>query len=219
MGCGPSSQRRRSVVLTSVVEEHTAETIETKKDSNTLTRVNQYKIERVLGKGAFGEVYLALDQNHETVAVKVMDKGELRKKSKQLGKPAMKRPGAKPAADAGPSVSEQILREIATMKRVQHPNCVRLFEVIDDALGDRMFLIMEFLDGGEVLTKKNLPEGADSLAEEHALEIFRDLLDGLEYLHGNGILHRDIKPENMVYAERPNFKIPYWQSQSRARAE
>ena len=87
------------------------------------------------------------------------------------------------------------------MKRVAHPNCVRLFEVIDDPVGDRIFLVMDLLLGGEVLSPSNLPPGQAYLNEEDALEVFRDLLDGLEYLHGNGILHRDIKPSNFVLSQ------------------
>jgi hypothetical protein len=168
--CGPN-KRREDDIFESIVVDSKAEKVETtgSKDSigkEAITKVNQYRIQKMLGKGSFGAVYSATDQHNQIVAVKLMDKGELRKKSKGLGKPKgpgrpgmlgkPKSPGA--AEDAG-GISDTILREIATMKRVRHVNCVRLFEVIDDPLGDRMFLVMEFLDGGEVLTKGNLPDG------------------------------------------------------------
>ena len=148
MGC--SGSRRRDADDFVDVEETKVERIEQKR--NTITRVNQYHIEKVLGKGAFGEVYSAIDHKSEPVAIKLMDKGELRKKSRGIGK----RPGA-PQASGATLVSDSILREIATMKRVTHPNCVRLFEVIDDPIQDRIFLVMEYLNGGEVLSKHNLP--------------------------------------------------------------
>ena len=208
-------KKRRSAAKDKVVEETKEANVVTNKNAKDITRVNQYKIEKKLGAGAFGAVYEALDQNQESVAIKVMDKGELRKKSRGLGKrPMGPKGGASGDASGATVVSDTILREIATMKRVQHPNCVRLFEVIDDPIGDRMFLVMEYLNGGEVLVPKNLPDGKDFLDEENAREVFRDLLDGLEYLHGNGILHRDIKPENMVYYEKPNFKVPYGKSRT-----
>ena len=202
--CGKSAARRREAKNGSDDEviEHEVERIETKSGSSVLTRVNQYKMEAMLGKGAFGAVYRASDTAQgDVVAVKVMEKGELRKKTKQLGRP-------KPQ---GTMVSMTILKEIAVMKRVRHPNCVHLFEVIDDPMGDRIFLIMEMLSGGEVMAEDNLPAEKTFLEEWIARSVFRDLIDGLEYLHGNGILHRDIKPENIVFAERPAW--------SRKRAE
>jgi serine/threonine protein kinase len=196
MGCQTSKLRRRSVPVQGakvIVEEGVLQSVETSKNSNTLTRVNQYKLEQVLGKGSFGAVYRAADAQGVYVAIKVMEKGELRKKSKGIGRPQLGPPKSK-SGGGSTLVSMSIAKEIAVMKRVNHPNCVRLFEVIDDPAGDRMFLVMDLLLGGEVLSPANLPSNQAYLNEEDALEVFRDLLDGLEYLHGNGILHRDIKP-------------------------
>ena len=212
--CQSKGLKRRDVTAQGaeiIVEDHQLTNIETSKNSNTLTKVNQYKLEQPpLGKGSFGAVYKASDPAvGEYVAIKVMEKGELRKKSKGLGGRPKGPMGGKPSKKdgGGTIVSMSILREIAVMKRVAHPNCVRLFEVIDDPVGDRIFLVMDLLLGGEVLSPSNLPSGQSYLNEEDALEVFRDLLDGLEYLHGNGILHRDIKP---VRARRhlPNPSSP-----------
>ena len=103
MGCGPSSRRRDADTFSSVVEEKTVERVETNK-KNTLTRVNQYKVDKMLGKGAFGAVYSATDEKSEIVAIKVMDKAELRKKSKAIpGKPGL---GGRPGGNGGRSDSK-----------------------------------------------------------------------------------------------------------------
>ena len=95
--CCPRKIRRRGVPqdvsgVKVQVEENKLEHVEQGKH-NTLTRVNQYKIESILGKGNFGAVYRALDHNQEYVAIKVMEKAEIRKKSKGLqGRPNPMRP-------------------------------------------------------------------------------------------------------------------------------
>ena len=207
MGAACSCRRRRVRDVDDVrkVEERTVETIERKAGSMTLARVNQYRMEQVLGKGSFGAVYRASDMARgDAVAVKVMDKAELRKKMKQVGnKPQQLMP-------QGTIVSNSILKEIAVMKRVRHAHCACLFEVIDDPLGDRIFLVMELLLGGQVMDEPNLPTNQSFLEEWMARSVFRNLLDGLHYLHCNGILHRDIKPENIVYSERPSFGRGHW---------
>jgi serine/threonine protein kinase len=60
------------------------------------------------------------------------------------------------------------------------------------------------------MDEPNLPANQTFLEEWMARSVFRNLLDGLQYLHCNGILHRDIKPENIVYSERPSFGRGHW---------
>eukprot|EP00316_Scyphosphaera_apsteinii_P020255 CAMPEP_0119316916 /NCGR_PEP_ID=MMETSP1333-20130426/41358_1 /TAXON_ID=418940 /ORGANISM="Scyphosphaera apsteinii, Strain RCC1455" /LENGTH=660 /DNA_ID=CAMNT_0007322697 /DNA_START=34 /DNA_END=2016 /DNA_ORIENTATION=- len=169
-------------------------------DLMTLDRVNQYSIHKLLGRGSYGSVYQAVDAEGQLVAIKVLDFSLLKRK---------------------PALHERVLqdsmREIAVMKRVLHPHCVQLFEVIDDVTKDRSFLVMEMLQGGTVLETANLPPSLDYLPESCARVVFRDLLLGLEYLHSNGILHRDIKPENMVYVKRPPWSRTVLGSKQRVR--
>ena len=169
--------------------------------SRGLRKVNQYKHLSMVGRGSFGAVYRAVDAENRAVAVKILDKGTLTKKTgRRFGPPRASR-----KTDTDP-VDAAIMREIAVMKLLNHPNCVRLFEVMNDPEGDRMFLVMELLVGGEVMSPANLPAGSTHHSEDAARYIFRDLLDGLEYLHANMILHRDIKPENLVFVERPAYR-------------
>ena len=96
-----------------------------------------------------------------------------------------------------------VRREIAIMKKLRHRNIVSLHAVIDDATSDKMYLVMDYVPNGTLVRPA---EGAareagllyEPLEEEQCRDVFRQLVDGLRYLHRNGICHRDIKPENIL---------------------
>ncbi|KAH6913522.1 other/CAMKK/ELM protein kinase [Coprinopsis sp. MPI-PUGE-AT-0042] len=93
-------------------------------------------------------------------------------------------------------------KEIAIMKKLRHPHVVRLFEVIDDSLKDKIYMVMEFLAGGEVIWRYD--DNTPRLAVAQSRRIIRDAVLGLEYC----IIHRDIKPANLLWtADRTQVKI------------
>jgi len=86
-------------------------------------------------------------------------------------------------------------REIKIMKRVNHPNILKLFEVFED--DEEFFLVMELVLGKE-LFDKIVERGQYS--ERDASNIVRQIVAAVDYLHANGIAHRDLKPENLLSA-------------------
>ena len=108
---------------------------------------------------------------------------------------------------------ESVEREIAVMKMIQHPNLVSLYEVIDSEETGRLYMVIEYIPLGEIMTHvrgtatyKRRPrrEGEPAIAgvtkggyfdELHCALYFVDLLHGLAHLHKNHIVHRDFKPE------------------------
>jgi [calcium/calmodulin-dependent protein kinase] kinase len=89
------------------------------------------------------------------------------------------------------------------MKKLDHPNVVKLVEVVDDPEEDNLYMVFELLERGEVL---EIP-AEKPLTEEEAWKSFRDVLLGLEYLHYQKIIHRDIKPSNLLRADSGEVKI------------
>ncbi|PSN43902.1 hypothetical protein C0J52_03679 [Blattella germanica] len=84
------------------------------------------------------------------------------------------------------------------MKLVQHPNVVRLYEVIDTQT--KLYLILELGDGGDLYDYIMRHDGG--LGEEVAREYFRQIVRAISYCHRLHVVHRDLKPENVVFFER-----------------
>ncbi|PLW30782.1 hypothetical protein PCANC_23887 [Puccinia coronata f. sp. avenae] len=104
-------------------------------------------------------------------------------------------------------VDDKLKKEIAIMKRLRHKHIVQLKEVIDDAKSKKVFMILEFMEGGQVLWQDPLTQ-TPLMTVEQARNTFRQVLLGLEYLHYQSIIHRDIKPANLLWtADRETVKI------------
>jgi [calcium/calmodulin-dependent protein kinase] kinase len=106
---------------------------------------------------------------------------------------------------------EQVEREIALMKKMHHPNLVSLYEVIDSPESDILYMVIEFMPLGEIMTyqddgtfrrsNSNVTGYNAKLGhfdEAAAALFFVDILHGLAYLHQHRVIHRDLKPENIL---------------------
>ncbi|PWZ43816.1 CBL-interacting protein kinase 14 [Zea mays] len=136
---------------------------------------------KLLGKGVFGKVHYARDlESNQGVAIKIMDKDMVLK--------------------AG--LSEQVKREITTMRLVEHKNIVRLHEVM--ATRNKIYIIMEYAKGGELLDKV---KRSGRLTEADTHRYFQQLIGALDHCHSRGVYHRDLKPENLLLDENGDLKV------------
>jgi serine/threonine protein kinase len=113
---------------------------------------------------------------------------------------------------------EKVEREIAIMKKLSHPNLVCFYEAIDSPDSDLLYMVIEYMPLGEILTYQNdgtfrrKSDDLDGLVnghfdEYHAALYFVDILHGLAYLHQHKIVHRDLKPENVLIDKRGIAKL------------
>ncbi|KAA6401366.1 MAG: putative Calcium/calmodulin-dependent protein kinase kinase 2 [Streblomastix strix] len=169
----------------SVQETHSANVRRSRRTGKEL--INQFEILRELGEGSFGKVVLCRDvnQQYSRLAMKIIRKFSSKKSSSE-----------------NKAYLDDIRREVAIMKRLDHPNIVHLYEVIDDPNSDKMYLVMEYLPGGPVLNKDS-----SSLSEHRCRIYMRDIVMGLEYCHDNGIIHHDLKPENILIGQDGHLRI------------
>mmetsp|Transcript_3652 Transcript_3652/g.7726 ORF Transcript_3652/g.7726 Transcript_3652/m.7726 type:complete len:604 (+) Transcript_3652:190-2001(+) len=163
------------------------------------------------------------DNAYELVAVKIFQKSIL-KECKTMVRADNHQGGGASQLQVHTAL-ENVEREIAVMKMIQHPNIVALHEVIDMTESDRLYMVIDYLPLGQVMThvegtnmyrrrprKEGEPhsEGvtADGYFDEyHAALLFVDVLHGLGYLHSQSIAHRDLKPENILLDSRGVAKI------------
>ena len=139
----------------------------------------------------------ALDKQH--YAMKIMNKRKLKRKFMGRGKNAYH------LVENELSILKQIVGPSSNPLTAQdHPNCVNLLEVIDDAEIDKIYLVTEYISGGNLKEKVD----KDGLDEAQTRRFFRDIVAGLEYCHEvAGVVHRDVKPENVMIDEGVHGKL------------
>lgn len=93
-------------------------------------------------------------------------------------------------------------REVKAAGSLAHPNLMTVYEVGQE--GDRHYMAMEFLDGH---TLRNELDTRGFMEPERAVKTAREILDGLEFAHKNGVIHRDIKPDNIQLTESGRVKV------------
>ncbi|CAN8077116.1 unnamed protein product [Agarophyton chilense] len=134
-----------------------------------------YTLGKQLGKGSYGEVFLATDRlTHAQVAVKIIRKNPVNRKQKKF-----------------------LQREQAIMTTVDHENIVKTIEIFD--IPSKLAIVSEYMKGGELF---DLIITSQYFTEEKARHISRQILEGVRYLHSRNIVHRDIKPENVLCASK-----------------
>ncbi|XP_062333976.1 calcium/calmodulin-dependent protein kinase kinase 2 isoform X2 [Osmerus eperlanus] len=174
-------------------------------DLQDCVQLNQYKLKDEIGKGSYGVVKLAYNEDDNTYyAMKVLSKKRL---MRQAGFPRRPPPrGARETPEGPPQPKgplERVYQEIAILKKLDHPNVVKLVEVLDDPSEDHLYMVFELVKQGAVL---EVPTDKP-LNENQARFYFQDLLRGIEFLHYQKIIHRDIKPSNLLVGEDGHIKI------------
>jgi hypothetical protein len=145
-------------------------------------KLGQYRLVEKLGAGGMGSVYRAIPEDsagERSVAIKVMN----------------------PEVFEDEEFCRRFRREVGITSRLNHPAVLR---VLDWGEQDRrLYMIMELIKGS-TLKKELVPGGLDLRT---FMEIFRPILEGLEFAHEQGVVHRDIKPENIMITENRRLKI------------
>jgi serine/threonine protein kinase len=140
--------------------------------------LENYVLEKNLGKGAFGEVYLTKRKDNPNVrfATKKLDREQIE----------------------GSEAVKYLKNEIEIMQKLDHPNIVK-FETIKKTK-KHFYLIMEFCNGGELskALEKYQEKNGHPFTQEIVQHLMRQIIDAFKYIHGQKVIHRDIKLENIL---------------------
>src|SRR5688572_1848068 len=134
--------------------------------------VGRYSLERELGRGGMGVVYLAREVRLDRlVAIKLLP----------------------PEYAANETLRDRFLREARTAARLSHPYIVPIHAV--DEVGPFVFYVMSFVDGETVLDRVRR---LGPMRPGDASRVMREVAWALAYAHAQGVVHRDIKPANIM---------------------
>ena len=185
---------------------------------------NEYKVLQELGRGAYSKVKLVIKENVK-YAMKIIDKKELKKKKifKQ----------DKDGNVIVTNLLKDALKEIAILKKLDHPNIIKLYEILHNYQKEKIYLIMEYAEYGDIVEydedtgifsinklvsdvyNKNKETQKEKKAlgqkkyykEKDIMSFCKHIVLGLDYLHKNGIIHHDIKPNNILLCKKGICKI------------
>lgn len=147
--------------------------------------IGKYLMGDLLGEGSYGKVKEMLDS--ETLcrrAVKILKKKKLRRI---------------------PNGEANVKKEIQLLRRLQHKNVIQLVDVLYNEEKQKMYMVMEYCVCGMQEMLDSVPEKRFPVFQAHGY--FCQLIDGLEYLHSQGIVHKDIKPGNLLLTTDGSLKI------------
>ena len=142
---------------------------------------DDYDIIAQLGKGGYGKVFEVRHKKTKTIrACKYIAKSKIKEKDLQ-----------------------RIRREISILKKADHPNIVKIYEVYET--NRSIYIIMEKCNGGELFDKiiDNISKHK-MFSEKETAKIFLQIMSAINYCHKNGICHRDLKPENILLLKKDN---------------
>jgi serine/threonine protein kinase len=176
---GPLKEKQN--IKEEIVESFSSHITNTLESGTKKWTIDDFEIGRPLGKGKFGNVYLAREAKSKyIVALKVLFKSQLVKNN----------------------VQHQLRREIEIQSHMKHPNILRLFGYFYD--DKKVYLILEYAPQGEMYNKLRKYARFDN--ELAACYIYQ-MVDALEYCHDRKVMHRDIKPENILLGYFGELKI------------
>ena len=142
-------------------------------------QLDSYRIDAPVARSGMASIYRATDlRNNQTVALKIPH----------------------PDLEADPILFDRFKREAGIGEKVNHPKVMRVF---GDEKRSRMYMVMEWCEGR--LLREILDQGR--ISQERAIYIATGVLEGLEYIHANGVVHRDLKPENIMVDGEDNIKL------------
>ena len=145
------------------------------------TNLSFYKFGRIIGKGAFGKVNLGLNLlTGRIVAIKSFNKQNI---ISEISK-------------------RKILYETNLMRNLHHKSIVKILETFESE--KYILIIMEYISGGNL---QNFVKKRRKLTEKTAKILFKQIIEGIQYIHSQGIVHRDIKLENILLDLNNNIKI------------
>jgi serine/threonine-protein kinase len=150
------------------------------RDPSAGDRIDQYELTELLARSGMASIWKAIDtESGQPVALKI--------------------PHIQYESDV--VFSERFRREEEVGQQLDHPNLVKILKPRDKS---GMYMAMELVEGKSL---RALLDGKTPMPRERALDIARQLLDALQYLHDHGVVHRDIKPENVLLTRDGRVKI------------
>ena len=144
-------------------------------------KLSSYSVSTLLGEGALGRVHEAHCRTcGKAFAIKIVDKKTLVSKG----------------------LTQKLVSEIDIHEKLKHERVIELIKCFED--DDCVYLLMELCRNGELFT---FIKSRGALPPPDALWMFKQIAEGVKYLHDNNIIHRDLKPGNLMLTEQGNIKI------------